>query len=151
MVERILSISGKPGLFRLVNQAKGSIIVENVETKRRMPAYSRDKVVSLADVAIYADDREVPLYDVFDEIKTKYDGKPVDIKGKSTEELREMFAEILPDFDRERVYNNDIKKVFAWYNTLIANGVTQFKDDEIKEDQAAEAAEAADEAQTVKE
>lgn len=147
MVERILSISGKPGLFRLVSQGKNMLIVENVATRKRMPAYNHDKVVSLADVAMYTTEGEVPLFDVFATIAEKNDNGQVDVKKMSDTELREYFGEVLPDYDRERVYTNDIRKLFQWYNTLVANGVTQFKDDEIKEDEAAEAAEAADEAQ----
>ena len=152
MIERILSIAGKPGLYRLVNQGKNMLIVENVETGKRFPAYARDKVISLADVAIYTTGEDVPLYDVFEKVSEKTDGEPVDVKALKTDaELRDYFGEILPDFDRERVHTNDIRKLFSWYNILVANGVKEFKKSEIAEDQAADAAEAADEAATVKE
>ncbi len=150
MVERILSIAGRPGLYRLVNQGKNMLIVENVETHKRFPAYSRDKVISLADVAIYTNGEDIPLYDVFEKINEKTGAEPVDMtKYKTPEELREFFGEILPDYDKDRVHNNDIRKLFAWYNILVANGVKDFKLNEIAEDQAAEAAEAADKAETV--
>lgn len=140
MIKRILSISGKPGLYSLVSQGKNMLIVENVETHKRMPAYSRDKVISLGDVAIYTNDEDKPLYEVLEAVKEKNDGKPVDIKAfKTPEEMREYFAEILPDFDRDRVYNTDIKKLFSWYNILVSNGITDFKNEEIAEDKAAEA------------
>lgn len=152
MIERILSIAGKPGLYRLVNQGKNMLIVENVETGKRFPAYSRDKVISLADVSIYTTGDDMPLYDVFEKINEKTGNQPVDVKAfKSDAELREYFGEVLPDFDRDRVYTNDIRKVFAWYNILVADGVKSFKEAELNEDQAAEAAEAADEAATTKE
>ena len=144
MVERFLSISGKPGLYRLVSQGKNMLIVENVATKKRMPAYNHDKVISLSDVAMYTTEGEVPLYNVFATIAEKNNNEPVDVKNMDNDELREFFAQYLPDYDRERVYTTDIRKLFQWYNTLIANGVTEFKDDEIKEDEAAEAAETAD-------
>lgn len=147
MVERFLSISGKPGLYRLVSQGKNMLIVENVATKKRMPAYNHDKVISLHDVAMYTTDGEVPLYDVFATIAEKTENKTVDVKSMTDDQVRELFAQYLPDFDRERVYTTDIRKLFQWYNTLVANGVTEFKEEEIKEDQAAEAAEAADAAQ----
>lgn len=146
MVERILSISGKPGLFRPVSQGKSMLIVENVATGKRQPAYNHDKVISLADVSMYTDGEDEPLYNVFQNIVDKTGGKPVELKGLNDTELRDKFAEYLPNFDRERVYNSDIRKLFSWYNTLVANGVTQFKDDEIKEDEATEAAEVADDA-----
>ena len=147
MVERILSISGKPGLYRMLSQGKNMLIVENIATKKRQPAYNHDKVISLADVAMYTTEGEVPLYNVFATIAEKNNDAQVDIKGMGNDELREYFAQYLPKFDRDRVYTTDIKKLFQWYNILVANGVTKFKNDEIKEDQAAEAAEAADEAQ----
>lgn len=140
-MKRILSIAGKPGLYSLVSQGKNMLIVENIQTGKRTPAYSSDKVISLADVAIYTTDEDKPLYDVLQAVSEKNDGKPVDLSQfKTPDQLREYFGEILPDFDRDRVYNNDIKKLFSWYNILVANGVTQFKDDEIAEDQAADAA-----------
>lgn len=148
MTDRFLSISGKPGLYRLVSQGKNMLIIENVATKKRQPAYNRDKVISLQDVAMYTTEGEKPLFDVFAAIAEKNDNQQVDVKNMSDAELREYFAQYLPDFDRERVYTTDIRKLFQWYNILVANGVTQFKDDEIKEDQAAEEAEAADEAAT---
>ncbi len=150
MVERFLSISGKPGLYRLVSQGKNMLIVENVATGKRQPAYNHDKVVSLADVAMYTTEGEVPLYDVFATIAEKNDNQPVDVKGMSVEQLREAFAEYLPAYDLERVYTTDIRKLFQWYNTLVANGVTEFKDNEIREDEAAEAAEKADAEQVKK-
>lgn len=140
MKEKILAISGKPGLYSLISQGRNMLIVENIENHKRVPAYSKDKVISLGDIAIYTTGEDKPLYDVFEEIKKKNDGKTVDIKALDTpEKLRAYFAEILPDFDTERVHNNDIHKVFSWYNLLVSNGIEDFKDEEIAEDQSAEA------------
>lgn len=151
MIQGILSLSGKPGLYRLVSRGKNTLIVENLQTGKRMPVYPHDKVISLADIAIYTEGEDMPLGDVLDKVKTATDGQPVDLKKFATDaELREYFATILPEFDRERVYTTDIRKLFSWYNIMIANGVTDFKKEELAEDQAAEAAEAADEAQTKK-
>lgn len=148
MINRILSISGRPGLYRLVNQGKNMLIVESLADGRRTPAYARDKVISLADVSMYTTDGDEPLGNVLESVKEKTGGQPVDVKGLEKEgKLRSFFAEVLPNFDDDRVYTNDIKKLFMWYNQLIAAGVTDFKDEEIAEDQAAEAAEAADDAQ----
>ncbi|MEF2643654.1 MAG: DUF5606 domain-containing protein [Paramuribaculum sp.] len=150
MIKRILSISGRPGLFKLVSQGKNMLIVESLQNGKRTPAYAHDKVVSLGDISIYTEDEDVPLADVLEAIKEKNDGKPVDVKKMDDASVRAMFAEVLPTFDEERVYTNDIRKVYAWYNQLIAAGVTEFKDKEIAEDQAAEAAEKADEEETSK-
>lgn len=151
MLKRILSIAGRPGLFKLVNQGKNMLIVESLTTGKRTPAYAHDKVVSLGDISIYTNEGDVPLSEVFETIKEENNGQPVDVKAIGSDaDIRNYFAEILPEFDNERVYTNDIKKVFAWYNQLIASGVTEFKDEEIAQDEAAEAAEKADEEQTVK-
>lgn len=151
MLKRILSIAGRPGLFKLVNQGKNMLIVESLTTGKRTPAYAHDKVVSLGDISIYTNEGDVPLSEVFETIKEKNNGQPVDVKAIGSDaDIRNYFAEILPEFDNERVYTNDIKKVFAWYNQLIAAGVTEFKDEEIAQDEAAEAAEKADEEQTAK-
>lgn len=149
MIQGILSISGKPGLYRLVSRGKNTLIVENLQTGKRMPVYPHDKVISLADIAIYTEGEDMPLGDVLEKVKATTDGKTVDLKAFATDEaLREYFGTILPEFDRDRVYTTDIRKLFSWYNLMIANGVTDFKREEIAEDQAAEAAEKADEAET---
>lgn len=151
MISKILSIAGRPGLFKLVTQGKNMLIVESLSNGKRTPAYAHDKVVSLGDIAIYTSDGDVPLSTVFETIKEKNDGQQVDVKALGGDaQIRAYFAEILPHFDDERVYTNDIRKIFSWYNQLIAAGVTEFKNNEIAEDEAAEAAEKADEAETSK-
>lgn len=149
MIKGIISITGKPGLYKLLSRGKNALIVESLSTGKRMPTYPHEKVISLADITMYSDGGDVPLPDVFEKIYAKMAGKPVDVKAfKSDNDMRDFFGEILPDYDRERVHNSDLQKLFSWYNQLIASGVTEFKDKELAEDQAAEAAEAADEAQT---
>ena len=128
MLKKILSISGKPGLFKLISYGKNLIVVENVTDKKRIPAYTHDKIISLGDIAIYTDSEEIPLGDVFDSIYTKFEGKNVDPKNyKTPADLVNFFSEILPNFDRERVYNNDIKKIISWYNILVNANLTEFK------------------------
>lgn len=147
MLKRILSISGKPGLYRLVSQGKNMLIVESLANGKRTPAYARDKVVSLGDISIYTTDDDVPLTEVLEKVKEATNGQPVDAKAMDDSSLRDYFKTILPDYDEERVYTTDIKKLFSWYNQLIAAGVTDFKDEEIAQDEAAEAAEKADDEQ----
>ncbi len=142
MLKKILSISGRPGLFRLVNQGRNMLIVESLETGKRCPAYAHDKIVSLGDIAIYTNDEEVALADVFETIKQKYEGKQVDLKQFAGDaQLRESFKEILPTFDEDRVYTNDIRKIYQWYNKLIAAGFETFKEEQSKDEAASEAAE----------
>ncbi|MBP3537167.1 MAG: DUF5606 domain-containing protein [Muribaculaceae bacterium] len=149
MIKGIISITGKPGLYRLVSRGKNSLIVESLQTGKRTPTYPHEKVISLADITMYSDSGDVPLPEVFEKLYEKNEGKAIDIKAFADDQaMRDYFGEILPDFDRERVHNSDLKKLYSWYNQLIAAGVTEFKDKEIAEDQAAEAAEAADEAAT---
>lgn len=138
MLKPILSISGKPGLFKLVSQGKNMLIVESLQTKKRMPAYAHDKVVSLGDIAIYTMSEEVPLSNVMQAIYDKENGALDSNLCKSEKALREFFLSILPDYDQERVYLTDIKKVVAWYNLLIEAGFTAFVEEE-KEEKAEEA------------
>ena len=115
----ILAVSGYPGLYKFVSQGKNSIIIESLIDKKRFPAYSTSKVSALNDVAIFTKDGEIPLKDVFKKILEKEQGGlTVNPKTVSDKELKSYFAEVLPDFDEEKVYMSDIKKVFMWYNAL---------------------------------
>lgn len=130
MLQTILAISGKPGLYKLVSRAKNSLIVEILdETHRRMPAFATDRITSLADIAMYTDGDDVPLAKVLESMKTLEEGKAasIDYKKAKGDELREYFAKVLPEFDRERVHNSDIKKLIQWYNILVDNGITDFE------------------------
>lgn len=130
MKETILAISGKPGLYRLVNRGNGTLIVETLDaTKKRIPAFARDRVTSLADIAMYTDDEDVPLWQVLKNLGEKEESKvsSLNYKKASSKELREYFAEVLPTFDRERVHDSDIKKLIQWYNILVNAGFTDFE------------------------
>ncbi len=127
MLKTILSISGKPGLFKLISQGKNMLIVEALATKKRQPAYARDKIVSLGDIAMYTDSEEVPLGQVFQKVYDKEEGKAIDASLYKTEaQLREFFAQVLPNYDEDRVYATDIKRVISWYNILVGAGITEF-------------------------
>ncbi len=140
MLKTILSISGRPGLFRLVSHGKNMLIVESLADKKKVPAYAKDKVISLGDIAIYTNDSEVPLHQVLNNILKKENGEKASVKTSATaDELRAYMAEILPEFDRDRVYPSDIKKLIMWYNLLIDAG---FKDFTPLEELAAQSAEA---------
>lgn len=117
------------------------LIVETIdEAKKRIPVYGRDQITSLGDIAMYTDADEVPLRQVLSTIKQKENGETikVDIKKASKEELRSYFAEILPNFDRDRVHDSDIKKLISWYNILVNNSLTDFEEDTPKEEKQAE-------------
>ena len=132
MLQTILAISGKPGLYKLVSRAKNSLIVEILdETHRRLPAFAADRITSLADIAMYTDGDDVPLGKVLENMKKLEESKEASINYKkaSGDELREYFAKVLPNFDRERVHVSDIKKLIQWYNILVNNGVTDFENE----------------------
>ncbi len=132
MFERVLTISGKPGLYRLVSSGRNMFIVEMVDSsKKRLPVHNTDKVVMLDDIAIYTDTEEVPLREVFAKIYEKENTVlPFDLKMATPEEMVEYFEGIMPDYDRERVYLTHIKKMFAWYNILVADGIVDFTAEE---------------------
>ncbi|HBK29363.1 MAG TPA: hypothetical protein DDZ04_06280 [Parabacteroides sp.] len=134
MLKTILSISGRRGLFKLVSHGKNMLIVESLEDGKKVPAYAKDKVISLGDIAIYTVGAEVPLHEVLTKIKDKENGAKASISTSAKpDELRAYLAEVLPDFDRERVYPSDIKKLISWYNILIEAGITDFSQEDEKE------------------
>lgn len=136
MLREFIAISGKPGLYKIVSHSANRIIAEDMQSKKRFPVSQRDKVISLADVAMYTNEEDKPLGEIFQSAFTLYDGKGIDLKQlDSTEKLSEEFAKVLPDFARDRVYPTDIKKFFSWYNILVGAGMTEFvaKKEEEKE------------------
>ena len=129
-METILSIAGKPGLYKLVSRGKMNLIVETIdEQHRRMPAFASDRVTSLADIAMYTDADDIPLWKVLKSLGDKEGSKPCSLayKKASSAELRAFFAEVLPNFDQERVRDCDIKKLIQWYDILVNNGYTDFE------------------------
>ena len=129
-METILSIAGKPGLYKLVSRGKMNLIVEAIDdTHRRMPAFSTDRVTSLGDIAMYTDADDIALWEVLVKLGEKEGLKPTSLKYKkcSSKELRAYFSEVLPNFDQDRVHDSDIMKLLQWYDILVNNGYTDFK------------------------
>ncbi len=144
MLRTILSITGKPGLFKIISHGNKMLLVEDLISKKRTPVHSRDKVVSLGDIAMYTEGDDKPLGEILDLVYAHENGGKIDFKALDNDALREKFGEILPDYDRDRVYPSDIKKLFTWYNLLLEAGFTEFTDPEKKvedEDKEAEIAE----------
>lgn len=128
----ILSVSGKPGLYKLVSRAKMNLIVESLdETHRRVPVFASDRVTSLSDIAMYTNSDDVPLMNILDSVLKKEEGKECSLNWRkcTKEELHDYFASVLPDYDRDRVHGSDIKKLLQWYDILVKNGVTDFVDE----------------------
>ena len=130
MLKGILAISGQPGLYKLVAESKNNIIVESLDTKKRIPVYSTSKVSGLEDIAIYTDSGDVPLQDVFKSIHKKEKGEKAISHKSSGNELKTYFEEILPEYDQDRVYVSDIKKVLMWYNILQEKEMLDFSETE---------------------
>ena len=132
MQQIILSIAGKPGLYKLVTRGNNNLIVEALDgTQKRMPAFSTDRITSLNDIAMFTESDDIPLMDVLDNLKKLEDGKKASINEKkaSGKELQDYFSKVLPEWDRDRVQNSHIKKLISWYNILVENGLTDFKEE----------------------
>lgn len=118
----IISISGKPGLFKVVSQGKNSLIVESMLDKKRFPAFAANKISALEDISMYTEEDDVPLSDVMQKIYDKEAGKACPVANGEASEQHAYFESILPNYDKERVYNSDLKKLFNWYNLLQSAG-----------------------------
>ena len=136
---KVVSISGKPGLYVIKSQAIGRLIVESVLDGKCTPAFARDRMSSLEEISIFSTDEDRPLKDVFKMIHEKMGDKvDFDYKKASNEELREKFAFVMPDYDEDAVYPSDMKKVFAWYQMLVDKNLLDFTVEEKKEEEAPE-------------
>lgn len=138
MLKNILAITGKPGLYRLVNRGSNMLIVESLLDGKRMPTYARDKIISLADVSMYTTGDDIELWKVLEAACKKEDGKPcaIDAKKADNKVVLAWFDEVLPDWDRDRVYPTDVRKLISWYNILINAGITTFAPEEENEEKA---------------
>ena len=126
-LDKILSVGGKPGLYRLLTQTRTGFVGESLIDGKRVTVSIRSNVSVLSEIAIYTLDDEVPLREVFQKIKEKENGEKTSIKHKDEKiKLEEYFFEILPNYDEDRVYASDIKKIIQWYNILHENEITDF-------------------------
>jgi hypothetical protein len=129
-LSRIVSISGKPGLYRLLATSSKGLIVESVESGKRLPADPHNSISTLDEIMIHTQDGEKPLEELFQRIHDAEEGGRTIDHRSSKEELREKFEELLPEYDEERVYPSDIKKCFQWYNILYDAGALKVKEEE---------------------
>ena len=124
MPTKILSVSGKPGSYKLISTRQNFNIVDSLLDAKRIPFYLTEKVVALSDVSIYTTEEDMPLREVFQKIKEKENGEKTVLGSKSSNgEVFRYFEEILPNYDTEKVYASDIKKILNWYNILINSGI----------------------------
>ena len=131
-LKNILAITGKPGLYRLLSRGNNMLIVESLVDGKRMPTYARDKIVALSDVSMFTNSDDIPLHEVLTKVGAKEGLKivPFDPKKATHADLTAWFDQVLPDWDRDRVYPSDIRKLIQWYNILINAGITEFKNEE---------------------
>ena len=131
MLKEILAITGKPGLFKIVSHNGKTLIVEDLQSKKRFPVSARDRVVSLGDIAMYTDSDDKPLGEILDIIYSNEKGEKINVKEViATNGLKSQFEKYVADFDKDRVHDSDIKKLFSWYNLLVDNGFTKFTEEE---------------------
>ena len=149
MLKNILAITGKPGLYKLVSRGNNTLIVESLLDGKRIPTFARDKIISLADVSMFTLDEDIALHEVLTKLGEKEALKPasIDAKTADNEALRTYFGSFLPNFDRERVYPSDIRKLIQWYNILIQAGIKDFS---IEEEEAEVSSPVAEKKETAK-
>ena len=136
----IISIAGKPGLFKVAAQGRNNIIVQSLETSKKFPAFATDKISALEDICIYTYEEDVPLAEVYSKLaETANFEKSLSHKEKP-ESLRAELEKFLPDYDQDRVYDTDIKKLFQWYNILVEHGIVS-KENEKQESEVAQSEE----------
>ena len=133
-LSKILSINGKPGLYKLLTTAKTGVVVESLIDGKRSTVFQHYDISSLEEISIYTDTEDIPLKDVLKSVYDYTGGKETLGKKASSKELKALFAEILPNYDRENVYTSHIKKIFQWYNILLKNDILQFDEGDEEKD-----------------
>ncbi|MGY3793708.1 DUF5606 family protein [uncultured Aquimarina sp.] len=129
-LDKILSISGKPGLYELKAQTRSGFVAESLADGKKLSVSIQNNVSILSEIAIYTFTEEVPLREIFKRIQEKENGEKAISHKESKNKLESYFSEVLPDYDEDRVYVSDMKKVIQWYNILQAKGITDFEDPE---------------------
>lgn len=134
-LSEILSIAGKPGLFKVVAQTKNGVVVESLLDEKRHTAFTSDRVSSLEEISVFTETEDIPLKDVFKSIFDKQEGKAAINHKSDAKELKSFFEEVLADYDKDRVYTSDIKKVLQWYNLLLEKDLLNFEDEEAEKEE----------------
>lgn len=132
-ISGIISVAGKPGLYKIVTQTKNGLIAESLIDEKRIPVYATQKVSALEEISIYTDEEDMPLSEVMGKMYEKTEGKEAIDPKSDPARLRDFFGEVVENFDRERVYNSDLKKLFQWFNILVSKGLLEPEKEEEKE------------------
>jgi hypothetical protein len=146
-LSKILSIAGKNGLFKVVSQGKNAVIVESLNDGKRFPAFGQEKMSSLEEISVFTTGDDLALKEVFKAFHEKLEGKPAIDHKSDNNTLKKFFLEMVPEFDQDRVYVSDIKKIVNWYNTLLEKELLDFTE----ETKTPEEGETAPEAETAPE
>jgi len=146
-LSKILSISGKPGLYKLVGEAKSNIIVESLTDGKKIPAFSHERISSLHEISIYTNNEDLPLYDALKKLDEIQEGKAIENPKKmDSKALKALFEKVVPDYDQDAVYVSDMKKIFTWYNLLLEKDLLDFSEEETEEPEKVTEETASDEA-----
>jgi hypothetical protein len=137
-LSKVLAISGKPGLYKMLAQTKNGMVVESINDGKRFTAFAHEQISTLEEISIYTENEDMPLKEVFKAMYDKLDGKAAISHKSDSEKLKSFFEEAVPSYDKENVYVSDIKKVINWYNTLLENKMMEFKEEESASVESAE-------------
>lgn len=132
-LSKIMAISGKPGLFKMLTETKNGLVVESMLDGKRHTVFSHEKISSLEEISIYTENEDLPLKEVLKAMYDKLEGEPALSHKSESSELKAFFEEAVPDYDKENVYVSDIKKVINWYNVLLAEDLLDFTEEEKEE------------------
>jgi hypothetical protein len=138
-LEKILSVSGKPGIYKLITGGRATIVVESLIDGKRVPVHPTQKVSALSDITMFTYEADVPLREIFAKAKDAFEGGPAPDSKSDSKALRDAMRKILPDYDEERVYESDIRKLLSWYNILQGKGMLDFEEPATKGETPAEA------------
>ena len=129
-LSKILAISGKPGLYKMLSETKNGLLVESMDNQKRFPVFAHEKISSLEEISIFTEDDDMPLKEIFKKMHELLEGKEAPDHKSDQAKLKEFFEKAVPEYDQERVYNSDIKKVINWYNQLHGHNLLEFTEEE---------------------
>lgn len=140
-LSKILSISGKPGLYKMVGESKNGLVVESFTDGKKIPAFAHERISSLKEISIYTESDDIALWKVLKKLNEIQEGKPIENPKKSSaNDLKALFEQVIPDYDKDTVYVSDMKKVFSWYNQLLEKDMLDFSEQEKEEKEMEEEA-----------
>lgn len=138
-LSKIMSISGKPGLYKMVSQSKSGLVVESLIDGKKIPVFASDRVSSLQEISMFAKDADVPLKDVLLKVHSFTGGQPTIDPKSDTKTLTQFMDQVMPEWDRDRIYASDIKKLLSWYNLLLLHNLVDADEEAESSDAQAEA------------